>query len=498
MCYYVSMKEKSQKPKSIKLNYIYNVSYQILTLITPLITAPYLSRVLKVDGIGAYSYTYSLVSYFIMFAALGTVNYGNREISYLQDDRTRRTRTFWEIELLSMISVSVCLCAYLIFTLAFPHTQLKQQLLLIESIYLISIAADITWLFQGMEEFGKIVGRNVIFKIINIIFIFTAVRTQKDLLIYVAGICLLELFANISIWFYLPQYVDRPRLGELHPFSHFRATLILFVPTIATTIYTALDKTMLNSITGSMTENGYYEQAGKIYKMMLMVVTSLGTVMLPRIGKCFSENKKDEVKQLLYKSFQFVWFIGLPLCFGLIGIARNFSPWFFGDGYEKVPYLLMIMAFLLPVIGLSNVIGIQYLVTTKRENLLTRSVCIGAIANFFLNLLLIPYLYSYGAAIASVISEVLITAIQFWFIRHEMSIPKIFSLSWKYLFASISMLVILLLLDQKMSVSFLSTVIMICIGFVIYMVLLIMLKDEMIWEGIEMIKGIRGKRKRGD
>ena len=176
------MKENNKKTKSIKLNYIYNVSYQILTLITPLITAPYLSRVLKVDGIGAYSYTYSLVSYFIMFAALGTVNYGNREISYLQDNRARRTRTFWEIEFLSVISVSVCLAAYLIFTLAFPHAQLKEQLLLIESIYLISVAADITWLFQGMEEFGKIVGRNVIFKVINIIFIFTAVKTPKDLL----------------------------------------------------------------------------------------------------------------------------------------------------------------------------------------------------------------------------------------------------------------------------------------------------------------------------
>ena len=130
------MKNKTQKNKSIKLNYIYNVSYQILTL-------PYLSRVLKADGIGAYSYTYSLVSYFIMFAALGTVNYGNREISYLQEDRAKRTKTFWEIELLSVISVIVCLCAYMVFTLAFPHSPLKKHLLLIEAVYLISVASDL-------------------------------------------------------------------------------------------------------------------------------------------------------------------------------------------------------------------------------------------------------------------------------------------------------------------------------------------------------------------
>ena len=457
------MKKKTQKNKSIKLNYIYNVSYQILTLITPLITAPYLSRVLKADGIGAYSYTYSLVSYFIMFAALGTVNYGNREISYLQEDRAKRTKTFWEIELLSVISVIVCLCAYMVFTLAFGHSPLKKHLLLIEAVYLISVASDISWLFQGLEEFGKIVGRNVIFKIINIAFIFIAVRSESDLLIYVAGICLLELFANISIWFYLPQYVDRPKLKELKPFSHLRAT-------------------------GSMTENGYYEQANKISKMVLMLVTSLGTVMLPRIGRAFSENKPDEVKALLYKSFQFVWFIGLALCFGLIGIARNFSPWFFGPGYEKVPYLIMIMATLLPIIGLSNVIGIQYLVTTKRESLLTRSVCIGAAANFVMNMILIHQLYSYGAAIASVISEVIITAVQLYFIRNELSIPKIFSLSWKYLISAVCMLIVLLLMDARLSVSFMHTMIMIVTGFIVYMVLLVLMRDEMVCEGIRLIK----------
>ena len=148
------MKKKTQKNKSIKLNYIYNVSYQILTLITPLITTPYLSRVLKVDGIGLYSYTSSLVSYFIMVAALGTLNYGNREISYLQADRKKRTRIFWEIELLSCISVAICLAAYLIFTIFIYHKYI--DLLLIQSMCLISVAADIAWLLQGLEEFGKV------------------------------------------------------------------------------------------------------------------------------------------------------------------------------------------------------------------------------------------------------------------------------------------------------------------------------------------------------
>ena len=147
---------------------------------------------------------------------------------------------------------------------------------------------------------------------------------------------------------------------------------------------------MLNEITGSPIENGYYEQAFKIYKVALSVVTALGTVMLPRIGKCFSEGKTNEVKKLLYKSYRFIWLIGCPMCCGLIGVSRNFCPWFFGHGYDKVPYILMIQSVLLIIVGLSNVTGVQYLITTKREYLLTRSVCIGAIANFIMNLILIP------------------------------------------------------------------------------------------------------------
>lgn len=484
------MKTKSGKitnnSKSLKLNYIYNVSYQILTLITPLITTPYLSRVLKVDGIGLYSYTSSIVAYFIMVAALGTLNYGNREISYLQSDRKKRTQIFWEIELLSIISVAVCLAAYLIFTVFIYHEH--TTLLLLQAMCLVSVAADIAWLLQGMEEFGKVAGRNVIFKIINIAFIFIAVHNKDDLVIYVAGMCIMELLSNLSIWFYVPKYVDRPDFKKLHPFSHLRATIALFIPTVATTIYTAMDKTMLNQITHTTIENGYYEQASKISKMVLTIVTALGAVMVPRIGKYFSENRTKEVKDLLYKSFRFVWFMGLPLCFGLMGTAHNFSPWFYGSGYDKVPNLLIILALLIPVIGLSNVIGIQYLITTRRENLLTRSVCIGAVANFMLNMIMIPFLHSYGAAIASVISELIITIVQFWYVRKELSVKTVFSLPTKYLAASIVMLIALIGLNYILKPCIISTLIMITAGSALYFILLFLLKDPILDEIINTIK----------
>lgn len=465
---------------SIKINYIYNVSYQMLTLITPLITTPYLSRILKADNIGLYSFTASLVQYFVMFATLGTVNYGNREISYHQDNREKRSVAFWEIELLSIISSAVCLAAYIVFTL-FIYSQYT-SLLLIQAFSLVNVAANITWFFQGLEQFRLITFRNILFRIINVAFIFTAIHTTKDLFLYVAGMCLIELVSNISMWLYVPKFIDRPHISKLRPFRHLKPTILLFLPTIATSIYTVMDKTMLTELTGSTTENGYYDQAANVYKMALTVVTALGTVMIPRIGKYYSERRDAEVFSLLYKSYRFVWFIGLPMCFGLIGISRNFAPWFYGVGYEKVPYLLMIQAILIPVIGISNVTGIQYFLTTKQENFLTRSVFLGAIVNFILNLLLIPRLLSYGASTASVISELFITLIQLWYARKALSVRKIFQQSCKYFISSLVMLLVLLAMDSVFVSGIIYTFVMVAVGFIVYILTLLLLQDSFLIE----------------
>ena len=213
------------KKKSITKNYIYNTGYQVLTLLTPLITTPYLSRVLGADGIGIYSFTASIVAYFTMFAALGTLTYGNREISYLQDDRKARSQVFWEIELLSIITTSISLLAYILFLLFGAK---EYHVFYIAQIFtILSTAADIVWLLQGMEEFGKVVGRNIVFKILLVVYIFTFVKTKDDLILYVAGNVLLTFISQLSVWLYLPKFVDLPKWKELKPFLHLKNTIIL-------------------------------------------------------------------------------------------------------------------------------------------------------------------------------------------------------------------------------------------------------------------------------
>ena len=462
------------KQKSIKKNYIYNTAYQVLVLITPLVTTPYLSRILGADGVGTVSFAESVVAYFTLFATLGITTFGQREISYVQDDREKRTRIFWETKSLQAITSLSALVLYIIFSLL----QEQRVLYLILSLNVLTVLFDVVWLIQGMEEFGKIVFRNVLFKLLNIIYIFVVVKTKDDILKYVFGLAFFVFLSNISLWVHIPQYVGKPNFKEIQPFRNIKVVLALFIPTIAVQIYTVFDRTMIGLITKDAFENGYYEQAIKISKMVMTVVTSLGTVMIPRIGYHYGRGEIEIVKNYMYRGYRFVWFLGTPLCLGLIGTSASFVPWFFGPGYEKVVPLLSILSFLIIAIGINNVTGLQYFVPTKRENLLTVTVVTGACVNFVLNLLLIPHFKSMGAAVASIVAEVTVALVQLYLVKSELSFWKIVKFSRNYVAAGAVMYGVLILLGQRMSPNILHTMIMVVAGAVVYFLVLCLLKDS--------------------
>ena len=469
--------------KSIKRNYVYNLVYQILVLITPLITTPYLSRVLGADGVGTLSFTESVVSYFTLFATFGMTTYGQREISYVQDSKDSRTNVFYETKILEFISTAIAITIYVPFAIC----QNNSILYLIYGLNLLSVLANVTWFFQGMEEFGRIVARNIIFKIVNIAYIFVFVKQKDDLALYAFGMAFFLLLSNLSLWIYLPKFIGVPNFKTIKPFKHVIVIITLFIPTIAGQIYTVMDKTMIGIITKDSFENGYYEQASKISKMVLTIVTSLGTVMIPRIGYHFGSGETDKVNLYMYKAYRFVWFVGIPLSFGLVGVASNFVPWFFGNGYEKVIPLLSILGFLVIAIGLNNITGIQYLIPTKRQNLFTLTVFIGAGVNLLMNAVLISRYQSIGAAIASVTAESAIALTQFWFIRKDISILKVFQSCRNYLFSGVVMLIVIEMLGKKLLPSIINTFLMVFIGGLLYLTLLIIIKDSFLLENTSKI-----------
>lgn len=478
--------------KSIKKNYIYNVAYQILTVITPLITAPYLSRVLGPDGVGTISFAESIVSYFTLFATLGITSFGQREISYVQDDVQKRSVVFWNTKILGFCTSGIALLIYFAFSVMQGE---NSPIYLILSLNIVAVFFDITWFFQGVEEFGKIVLRNTIIKVANIAFIFILVKDKTDILTYVIGISSFTALGNISLWSYLPKYISRIKFSELRPFKTIKVVLSLFLPTIAVQIYTVLDKTMIGVITESSFENGYYEQAVKISRMLLSIVTALGPVVVPRIGYLFERKEYPEIQRIIYRSYRFAWFLGLPMCIGLMITADNFVPWFFGTGYERVIPLLRILSLLIIVIGINNVISVQYLVPTKRQNLLTMTLVIGAVTNFCLNAVLIRFFASIGAAIASVIAESVIAIVQLILMRKEISPIRVLKEGTLYYIASAVMTAVLIPMHRLLSPSPIHTLMLVIIGATVYFGTLLIEKDEFVITNLNSIM-LKIKRKR--
>ncbi len=480
------------KKKGIVKNYMYNLTYQLLVLILPLITTPYLSRVLGAEAIGIYSYTLSITTYFILLGSLGVAMYGQREIAYVQDDIKKRSRVFFEIIIFRFITMSIGMISfYFLFIRQGEYSQYYKILLL----ELLANCIDISWLFQGLEEFKKTVIRNMIVKFISVICIFIFVKTAEDLIKYFMIYVLSILLGNLTLWFYLPKYVRKCKLKELKILRHLKPTISLFLPQIATQIYTVLDKTMIGTIVINKSEVGFYEQAQKIIKMFLTIITSFGTVMVPRMAVIYINKQKEELKQYMKKSFNFVWIISIPMVFGIISVANKFVPIFYGNGYDKVSILMRVISPIIIIIGISNVVGTQYLIPTKHQKEYTISVISGAIVNFIFNLILINLYGAIGASIATVLAELTVTGIQMFFIRKQINVKEMIMISKNYLIIGIIMYIISALLGNMINNNFVSILSQCLVGICIYVGGLIIIKDKFLFQGIKVIKNKMIKNK---
>lgn len=475
------------KPESIKRNYIYNTLYQILTLITPLITAPYVSRVLGSNGVGIYSFTNSIVTYFTLFAALGTASYGQREIAMHRDSPEDSSRLFLEIEILSVVTTSVATIAWFIWILISTQYTVYYAVL---TMSVIAVAFDISWYFAGFEKFKYIVIRNTIVKLAGIALLFLFVRTRNDTLLYVGIMAATGLLGNVSMWTYLKGMLTKIDIHTLHPFKrHLKQTFAYFIPTIATSVYTVLDKTMIGAITKSESENGYYEQATKIIRMVESLLFSLNTVMTSRQSYLFTEKKVDEIKDKINKSFEYLFFLAIAFLFGILGVARNFVPWFFGKGYGPVVTILYLMSPLPLVICISNILGSQYLTPSGQRVRSSKGIITGAVTNFILNSLLIPRFKASGATVASVAAELVISIIYVHMSKGYVSWRQLGRIAWKKILAGIVMFFIVWLLGKGHEGSIIITISQVLIGACVYVLVLLLIKDTFARDALKIAVG---------
>lgn len=481
---------------SIKRNYIYNVSYQIFTLIVPLIVTPYISRVLGTESIGIYSYTYSIVSYFALLASLGTNTYGVKNIGST-NSIYERSIVFFNVFSFKIIASIISIAMYFFYCFFVSKNGIIAYL---QALYILGVMLDVSWFFQGIQEFKKITLRNFVFKIISVSCIFLFVHNSKDLWIYILCLSGITVIGNCYMLLFVPRHIIKVPIKEIHPFTDIKPIIILFFPTIATQIYSLIDKTLIGSmihettittngiVTVANLENAYYEQSEKIVKMCLMVITSLGTVMIPKISYANKYEKYNDIKHYIKTSFHFVWLLSIPMCFGVIAISNILVPVFFGEGFEKVCLLLPVFSLLFIFMGLNSVIGNQYLISTGRQNKYMIMLLIGGTVNLMLDLLFIPRYYSLGAAVASVIGEIIISIIGCLYMNHIgiCNINDIFQPALKCLVAGCIMFAAIklslhIITNNNLFVLFITIV----FGGVVYFSALLLLKDEMLINELE-------------
>ena len=406
---------------TLKGNLIWNSSYQVLTVLAPLITVPYVSRVLGAEQVGMYSYTYAIAYYFVLFATLGMAQYGVRLIAETRNDRAARSRCFWSAWAAQLcVSIPVAV-VYLVYALVSPIG--GRVVALLWGLWVLSAVLDISWLFFGMEEFKMPTIRNFITKVAGIIIILTLCKSEDDLWAYVLGTSL-AFFANSVLLFpYIHKYVDfvHPTWDEVR--RHFVPNLHLFAPVIAVSLYMQFNKLLLGQFSG-LEQVGYFEYSDKIVRLPLTLITALCSVMLPHMTRKLANGDREGAHRLLGESYWFILALAIGIAFGIASVSPELVPVYLGNGYDPCKTVIPTEVFALPFISGSNILGMQYLLPSHADKQYSRSVWTGAVVNIVFCLLLLNELGALGAAVATVVAEASVYGYQCWSVKRDLPMGK--------------------------------------------------------------------------
>lgn len=479
------------KSPSIKKNFIFSLFNQMVAIAIPLIVTPYTSRIFGADGIGINSYTTANVTYFMLFCMLGISGYGQRTIAIVREDKKETSKVFWELQIIHFITFVLCSIVYLF--LVFNSTD-YQIYYIAQYTMLISSFFDITWFYQAYERFDFIAIRNFIIKIAVLLAIFAFIHTKADLALFIFINGISTVISNLTLWFKLGKHVQRTNIYELNCRRHMKDIMIFFIPTIAASVYSILDKSVINWVTHDDAQNGYYEQAYKILQICNVLVQTLATVSAPRMSNVFANGSTTEFKNRLNKSMHFMLMLSMPVAFGVCAIAHTFVPIFFGKGYDPVVSILHIFMPLVVVLGFSVYLDGMYLIPSGRRLQSSYAVIAGSCMNLILNFVLVYYFGAEGAAVATLLTEILVSTIMIIMSRKMIDWISLLKKMVKYLFCATLMFVIVYLVSLISVNKYISLIIQILSGGVSYIVMLIILKDNMLMDYFDILKNRLKKR----
>lgn len=469
-----------KKESSVKINFIMNFILTISNFIFPLITFPYVSRILLAEGLGTINFASSIVAYFSMLGMLGIPTYGIRACAKVRDDKEKLNKTVIEIMILNAIVMSIALVLLFVCVLSIKKLYTERMLYLILSSTLVFNVLGVDWLYRSLEKYTYITIRSIVFKFISLILMFLFVHQTQDYLIYGAISVFAAVGSNVLNFINLRKLICIPSIKDLNIFQHLKPTLTFFLLTVSSTIYLNVDTTMLGFVKGSEAV-GYYSAAVKIKQILVSVVTSLGTVLLPRLSYYYEQGNHEEFKRLTQKALNFVFLISLPMVIYFILVSKEAILFLSGDNFIRAVLPMQLIMPTVLFIGLSNLMGMQILVPTNREKLVVYSTIIGALVDIIVNIFAIPLFGAGGAAFAGTIAEFSVALAQFIFLK-EFILPILKKIDFVKIGVSllIATLVTFGLLVAINTSAFLTLLFSAIVYFAIYGICLLFQKEEFV------------------
>lgn len=484
------------KQKSLKLNFVMNAALTMSSIIFPIVTFPYVSRILMPSGTGRVTFATSLISYFSIFAQLGIPTYGIRACAQVRDDRAKLSKTVHELLIINLI---MSFFAYIFFGVALvtvPRLFEDRILYIIISSTILLNVIGMEWLYKGLEKYSYITIRSVIFKFIALIAMFVFVHKKDDYIIYGAISIFAASASNILNIIHARKYIDFSFIGHYDLRKHLKAVLVFFAMSCATTIYTNLDTVMLGFMK-SDTDVGYYNAAVKIKVILVQVVASLGGVLLPRCSYYVEKGMWAEFKRICSKALNFVVVIALPLSVYFIIYAQDAIVFLSGAEYLGAIFPMKIIMPTLLFIGITNILGLQILVPLGKERIVLYSEIAGAITDLLLNMILIPKFGASGAAMGTLVAEFVVLSVQYVALRKQLFDIFIKIQYWKIIAATIVSAVASMFVFYLKLGCFFNIVISAIVFGIIYLLVLLLLKEKMSKEIIvslyEIFERIRKK-----
>ena len=406
------------KQKSLKVNFIMNAILTMSSFIFPLITFPYVSRILMPSGVGKVNFATSVINYFSMIAQLGIPTYGIRACARVRDDHEKLTRTAHELLFINIIMSIISYLGLFIALLVVPRLQSDRTLYIIVSFTIILTTIGMEWLYKALEQYTYITVRSLIFKAISVVAMLLLIHSKSDYVLYGAISIFAASASNIFNFINVHRYIGLRPVGNYNIKQHLKPVLVFFSMSVATTIYTNLDTVMLGFMKNDA-EVGYYTAAVKIKNILVSVVTSLGTVLLPRASYYIQKGEIDQFKFLSKKALNFVCLLATPLVIYFILYAKQGILLLSGNQYMPAVMPMQLIMFTVLFIGMSNITGIQILVPLGYERIVLYSEIAGALTDLVINFLLIPELASSGAAIGTLVAEAVVLLVQYFSVRKQ-------------------------------------------------------------------------------